>query len=95
MRAAKTDANQTEIVAALRKIGASVAITSSVGNGFPDIVCGLGKINFMFECKDGKKVPSARRLTPDQVKFHANWNGAVHVVNSAEEAIQIILKAAE
>jgi hypothetical protein len=95
MRAAKVDDNQAEIVAALRKIGASVAVTSAVGQGFPDLVCGLGNINFMFECKDGKKVPSARKLTPDQIKFHENWNGSVHVVNSAEEAINIILRAGE
>jgi hypothetical protein len=37
-RAAKTDGNQAEIVEALRKAGRTVAITSRLGDGFPDIV---------------------------------------------------------
>jgi hypothetical protein len=39
-RAAKVDINQKEIVAYLRKIGASVAVMSAVGQGFPDLVVG-------------------------------------------------------
>lgn len=34
----RTDANQTKVVNHLRKAGFSVAITSSIGNGFPDLV---------------------------------------------------------
>lgn len=37
-RAAKTDANQTKVVEHLRRAGLSVAVTSMVGNGFPDLV---------------------------------------------------------
>lgn len=96
MRAKKIDANQPEIVKALRKIGCSVAITSAAGDGFPDIVVGRtdingAKRNWLIEIKDGNKPPSARKLTNDQVIFHGNWNGQIDVVESAEEAINLVL----
>ena len=37
---ARKDANQTQIVDALRGVGATVAITSMLGHGFPDLVVG-------------------------------------------------------
>lgn len=42
-RAARTDANQVEIVSALRAIGCSVSDTSGVGGGFPDLAVGFRK----------------------------------------------------
>src|SRR5688572_22293101 len=39
-RAKRVDGNQNIIVKALRNQGASVAITSALGQGFPDIVVG-------------------------------------------------------
>ena len=90
-RAAKTDANQAEIVAALRKIGASVHDTSAVGRGFPDLVVGMRGRNWLIECKDGSKVPSARKLTPDQIEFKAGWRGHWAVAISAEDAVSIVM----
>lgn len=40
-RAARTDANQTAIVEALRKCGASVQSLAAVGKGVPDLLVGL------------------------------------------------------
>ena len=91
-RAAKTDANQPEIVAALRAIGASVADTSAVGKGFPDLVCGYQGRTWLLECKDGSLSPSRRKLTPDQVEFKATWRGHWAVVNSADEAIEVVTR---
>ena len=91
MRAAKIDANQNEIVEALRKIGCSVQILSSVGKGCPDILVGRKGKNYLLEIKDGNKPKSAQKLTPDQVDWHGKWNGSVFVVNSAEMAIEIVL----
>ena len=90
-RAAKTDANQSEIVAALRSIGASVHDTSSVGRGFPDLVVGFRGRNWIIECKDGAKVPSARKLTPEQVEFKAGWRGHWAVAISADDAVAIVM----
>ena len=90
MRAAKTDKNQSEIIARLRSIGASVHSTASMGKGFPDLVVGYRGRNFLFEIKDGSKPPSARKLTADQVRFHQTWAGKIHIVNSMDEAMNIL-----
>lgn len=90
MRAAKIDANQNEIVSALRKTGCSVQILSSVGKGCSDLVVGFAGLNLMMEVKDGSKPPSAQKLTLDQVKWHQDWNGTVVVVNSVEQALQAV-----
>lgn len=89
-RAAKVDANQAEIVAALRKIGASVQPLHAVGAGCPDLLVGWRGMTSLLEVKDGSKPPSARKLTEDQVKWHAEWRGQVTVVSTVEEAIQAV-----
>jgi Holliday junction resolvase len=89
-RAAKVDANQRQVVDDLRKLGFSVAITSSLGQGFPDLVLGKAKKNYLVELKDGSKVPSARKLTPDEVKFIDAWRGKVIVAGSTEEILNQI-----
>jgi hypothetical protein len=90
-RAAKVDANQTEIVDALRTVGASVHSLSAVGGGIPDLLVGFRMVTYLLEVKDGKKKPSARELTPDQVRFHADWfGGACVVVNSVPEALAAV-----
>lgn len=87
MRAAKVDNNQAEIVKALRKIGASVQPLHTVGGGVPDLLVGMAGRNVLLEVKDGAKVPSAQKLTPDQVGWHRDWRGQVETVNSVEQAI--------
>jgi hypothetical protein len=43
------------------------------------------------EIKDGSKVPSARKLTEDQVTWHNRWNGgALAVVDGPEAAIRML-----
>lgn len=89
-RAAKIDANQPEIVAALRRAGASVTPTHAAGQGFPDLTVGFRGRNFLLEVKDGSKPPSARRLTADQIEWHDKWRGEVVVVRSIEAALAAI-----
>jgi hypothetical protein len=75
-RARRVDANQAEIVAEFRKCGYSVLDLSGVGQGCPDLLVrrkAKGGVLMLVEVKDGKKPPSARELTPPQVKFHAKW----------------------
>lgn len=87
-RAARVDANQSAIVAALRKCGCRVESLAAVGNGIPDLLVMRGFRLFLLEIKDGSKVPSARKLTPDQVKWHAEWAGApLAVVETVEQAL--------
>lgn len=91
MRAARIDANQNSIVAALRKIGASVTLLHAVGKGCPDLVVGFRNRSVMVEVKDGTKPASKRALTAEQVEWHANWRGEAHVVYSVEDAIRVVM----
>lgn len=90
MRAAKVDANQSEIVAALRRVGATVQPLHTVGKGCPDLAVGWRGQTFLIEVKDGNKPPSARKLTDDQVEWHGGWKGQVAVVKSVDEALAAI-----
>lgn len=92
----RTDGTQTEIVKALRKLGATVAVTSALGDGFPDLVVGWRGVNHLVEVKNGSLSPSKRELTPDEEKFHATWRGApVVTLESADGSIEWILRLNE
>lgn len=84
-RAAKIDENQPEIVNALRKIGASVAITSQLGAGFPDLVVGLRGETFLLEVK----TPQGK-MTKDEMCFMTEWRGHYMIVRTIEQAIDAI-----
>jgi hypothetical protein len=86
----KIDANQSAIVKELRQCGASVWITSNLGDGSGDIVVGWRGQNFIFEVKDPSQIPSKRKLTSDEKEFHANWHGQIHVIESAGDALEIM-----
>lgn len=87
------DANQAEIVAALRRLGWSVAVLSSVGDGFPDVLVGAAGVNVLLEIKDGQKTKSAQKLTEAEVRFHEEWRGQATVVNSLDSAIEAVSTA--
>jgi hypothetical protein len=89
-RAAKVDANQREVVAALRGAGASVQLLHAVGEGCPDLLVGYKGLNMLLEVKDGSKPPSAQKLTPQQEIWHRDWRGQRVVVNSPEAALGAI-----
>lgn len=89
-RAAKVDANQADIVAALRMAGATVQPLHAVGKGCPDLLVGYQRVNYLLEVKDGSKVPSAKKLTEDQVEWHELWRGQAAVVNDVKSALTAI-----
>ena len=74
----------------LRRLGCSVAITSGLGDGFPDVVVRRRGKNLLIEIKDGAKPPSARKLTSDQIDFHSAWRGTIVVVESVEQALAAV-----
>lgn len=89
-RAARVDENQSDIVAALRAIGATVRVISQ-GDGIPDLLVGFRGQTFLLEVKDGRKPPSARKLTPAEQKFFDEWRGGTLViVNTVDEAIAAV-----
>lgn len=89
-RAAKIDANQPDIVAALRQIGAHVQSLASVGKGCPDLLVSHRNRWYLIEVKDPSKPPSARMLTEDQVAWHAAARADVHVVLTVEDALRVV-----
>ena len=89
-RAARVDANQAEIVDALRGVGASVQPLHAVGAGCPDLLVGFMGYNWLMEVKDGDKPPSARKLTKDQIKWHGEWQGQACIVENAEQALYLL-----
>jgi hypothetical protein len=97
MRAARIDANQPDIVAALRKAGCTVQPLHAVGDGVPDLLVGRDGRNYLIEVKDGRKPPSSRRLTPVQKRWHNGddkkrpaWAGQVAIANNVDEALRIV-----
>ena len=89
-RAAKTDANHTEIVAALRQVGATVQSLAAVGQGVPDLMVAFRSNLHLLEIKDGTLPPSHRRLTPEQERWHSTWGSPVKVVKDVWEALEAI-----
>jgi len=90
-RAARVDANHSDVVAALRKDGALVIDTSGVGGGFPDLVVAYYGITALVEVKDGNKSASRQKLTDAQLKFHGQWIGGILcVVDGQESALRVL-----
>ena len=91
-RAARTDANQAEIVKALEEAGASVTLLHRVGEGCPDLLVAAFGCWAMVEVKDGSKPPSARKRTPAQIKW---WDKNIHggpraIVTDVEGALRFL-----
>lgn len=89
-RFGRIDANQNEIVKQLRNLNISVAITSSLGNGFPDLVLGYKNKNYLIELKDSKKPKSQKLLTELERKFFNEWNGQVSKCESLTNILEVI-----
>jgi len=81
--AARVDANQAQIVSALRAAGAYVWII-----GLPvDLLVGYKGHTFLVEVKNGSK----KRFTSLQDDFFANWTGGTLVrVDGPEAALRMI-----
>ena len=83
---ARVDANQTEIVEALRAVGASVFLLHAVGCGCPDLLVGFRGINYLLEIKHGRHT----KLTPAEQRFFVSWNGRTEVVRTVDDAYKVI-----
>lgn len=86
----RADANQPEIVKALREAGCSVQHLHTIGKGTPDILVGRDGMNVLLEIKRGNA-----GLTPDEEKWHRDWKGQVATVRSPEEALRAVGKYRE
>ena len=85
--AKRTDANQAEIVKALRQAGADVYDLSKVGKGIPDLLVTFNGETILMEVKRDAKA----KFTAEQLKFIANWKGGpLSRVDSPESALRVI-----
>ena len=89
---AKTDANHTDVVTALRSVGAGVQSLAMVGDGCPDLLVAFRGAWHVLEVKDGSKPPSHRKLTPAEQMWLLRFDelAPVYVVNSVDEALEVI-----
>ena len=83
-RARKVDANQREIVAALRAAGCSVEVLSDVGRGVPDLLVMNGRTLDLYLLE--VKLPD-EDLNKRQCEWHEAWRFIPGVVSSPEEAL--------
>lgn len=81
----KVDANQAEIVKALRQVGMSVLSLAPMGKGCPDLLVADDDSYFLIEVKGPKG-----KLTDDQVAFIADWRGVVHIARTVDDALAIV-----
>lgn len=92
-RAARVDSNHAEIVRSLRQAGCSVLDLSAVGNGCPDLLVSRPTwphALVLLEVKDGRKPPSARKLTDAQTEFWAQFRGPMHLVTCVADALAAV-----
>jgi len=85
----RVDANQARLVEMMRKLGMKVLVLSSVGGGVPDLIVGCNFKLAYVEVKDGKKFLSAQRLTPDQEKFFAAWEGYCTIIRCEDDVLTL------
>lgn len=88
--AKRVDANQAEIVAALREMGASVFDLHEVGHGCPDILVGYKGYTCLMEIKTPGKFLSKR-----QEDWFDEWYGEVYVIHSVDAAISHLARLCE
>ena len=83
--ARRVDANQAEIVEALRKAGATVQILSGVGHGCPDLLIGYHGRNILIEVKT-----ATGKITDDELAWITGWKGRAYVARSVEQVLEIL-----
>jgi hypothetical protein len=89
-RAAKVDRNQSEIVQALRAVGATVQPLHAVGQGCPDLLVGYRGKNWLLEVKDWQASNTDRQLNERQSEWHGGWKGQVAKVETVGAALAVI-----
>ena len=92
-RRRKVDANQREIVAGLRAIGACVIDLSASGKGVMDLLVIYRRTLHLVEVKNLKG--RGKVLTPAQIDLHkqiGEAGGEVHIVTDLAQAIALVTR---
>jgi hypothetical protein len=80
---ARTDANQGDILDALRQVGAEVRSVAALGSGMGDLLVAFRRRLFLLEVKTTRG-----KLTADQMTFHKRW--PVAIVRTVDDALDAI-----
>jgi hypothetical protein len=90
-RAPRKDANHAVVVAALEAFGVSVIDTSSMGGGFPDLICGFAGQTILMEIKNPKTAYGRKGLNANQLRWKEDWKGGPYaVVTDVEGALRLV-----
>lgn len=81
----RTDKNQTEVVAQLRRLGCTVQSLGDVGKGCPDLIIGIHGFNFLIELKSTRK----KWLTDKEKAWQNDWSGQVDVCSTVIEILDV------
>lgn len=83
----KADANQAEIIKALRAAGCSVSVIGGANgnNGVPDLLVGRAGRTFLLEVK----MPG-KNLSPVQEHWRLEWRGQSAVVRTVGDALHVV-----
>lgn len=86
------DANQADLVALARRLGADVRVTSQVGRDFPDLVVGFRGVTVLVEVTNpAGKGKAFRERKARQAEFRAGWRGGPVVeVKTADDLIRLL-----
>lgn len=103
----RKDELHTQITAELQSAGFSVADTSHVGNGFPDLAIARNNVSALVEIKTLKYLPKLAKTRhktalehrrASQIEFARVWKGPIIVAFSASEVVHdfnLLLKRRE
>jgi hypothetical protein len=81
----RVDKLQSEIVLGLRTAGVKVAITSNIGNGFPDLLVKFRGTLYLMEIKS-----KGGKLTQDERDFFDEWQDVTTVIYSLDDALKAV-----
>jgi hypothetical protein len=88
----RTDANQAEIVAALRSVGCDVIDLHLLGRGVPDLAVFSPHLRCE-HCRGHWVLMEVKahegRLTPDQVVWRLKHDSPTEVVRSVDDALRV------
>ena len=84
------DVNQDAIVAALVAANATVIDLHTVKFGCPDILVGASGEWHLMEIKNPDTAYGRSGLSSAQIKWHANWQAPVHIVETVADALRVI-----
>ena len=86
MRARRVDANLSQVVDEFRQLGCSVNVRN---DDLADLDVGFAGRSVIVEVKDGRKPPSARKLTKNQIDKRKTWTGGIQLVENLGHVYEV------